>query len=87
MNVGPLPVALLPAVRVSDDVPDEHLGSHLFRGRVYLVLGEPAIKPTRWTPDGGVNHWVLLDMKTGQVLPGMWHDHTFVAVSDEDDIL
>ncbi len=41
---------------------------------IYLVLGEVA----------DIRHYVLLELRTGRIIPGMFHIESFVE-ADEDD--
>lgn len=77
-------VTHLPVVCVREDVDDEHLASHLFRDRAYVVLGTLCLTGDRWTPDGNINRWLVHDVKTGSTLPGMWHPDIFRQVTTDD---
>lgn len=58
-------------------------GSIVFR-RAYLVVGEPALEPSELHDDGGIRHYILLDIGSGEILRGMHHGDRFRRVKDTD---
>ena len=55
-------------------------------GQIYLVMGQVAhiIPDALDDPIEGIHHYVLLNLRTGQVMPGMYHDDRFRAATEDE---
>ena len=75
---------LLQAVVLNEDeVNTTHPLANIIPGRVYLVLGEVACENEEGQLQG-IRHYVLQDLGSGKIEPGMYHDDRFRAATDED---
>jgi hypothetical protein len=66
----------LRAVRLNPRFPPniEKLPRQLKRGKSYVVLGEVS----------NIDHYILLDLETGRIVPGMWHLNRFEDIPHDD---
>lgn len=46
----------------------------IIMGRDYVVIGEV----------GETDHYILMDITTGHILPGMWHDEDFDIIDSDE---
>jgi hypothetical protein len=84
-------VPLLPVVCLDEkQEQNEHYrgltaeSSHLRFETAYLVIGEPQLEPSEYNPDGGIRHYILMELGTGKIIPGMMHGDRFRRVTSED---
>ncbi len=70
------------------DEKQEHNLTHpipsLEFNRAYIVFGEPALEPNEYSLDGGMRHYMLYDLRTGKMIPGMFHGDRFRRVTHDD---
>lgn len=73
-TVGWRSIPSLLIVTPSYRIDREALMDGVIMGRDYVVLGEV----------GETDHYILLDIERGEVLPGMWHDEDFDIVDSDE---
>lgn len=75
---------LLPAICLDEEhaakYPDE-CGLELRKG--YLLLGQVSVLENGFQE--GIHHYILMNITTGTIIPGMWHSDRFRYITNEDD--